>query len=1476
MGAGSSVTGGRLAAAVAQILGPAGTVAGAGFLAADGILVTCAHVITAAGAGPGGTVRLAFPQAPGAPTAQGRVLSEPWRAPAADDVAVLRLEAGDSWPDPLPLGSAAGCHGHRVRSFGFPTQAPAGGHHGYGTGGHLIERGTDEGGPLLQLTDANDLTTGFSGAPVLDEQTGRVIGMVTAITAPDAHLRGSGVAYATPTEVLRNAWPDVAVREDERPYRRALEPFTAEHAAWFHGRDAAVERVLEALAAQRRAALLGPSGAGKTSLVQAGVLPALAAGRLPGSDRWLPVLVRPGQDLTAELERAGLSGSADDGLAGAVERLLAAEPRHRRVLLVVDQFEELLTHETAAGPAAGRSLTALRQLTDALTSSAPLSVLLVMRDDFYPRLAALAPELLDAMATGVVNVPATLDARELEAMITLPARAAGARFEEGLPERIVTDVLAAGREGAASLRAPVTVLPLLELTLSQLWDRRVDGYLTHDAYQALGRVTGSLATWCDEAVATLPDERRPVAQRILTALVRPADEAHDIPPVRQQVPVPTLRELAVDGTSGVRRDEQLTRADETLSALTRHRIVTTRAVRLPGRPENDPDQPVVAELIHDALIREWGRLRDWARDDRQFQDWLHRAREQHAVWTRSARPADLLDGTDLTEGMSWSARRGMPADIAAFLNRSSAAATRRRRLRRAALALVTILALVASGTAVAALVERGQAVAQRRSALARTVAAEAQNLLRSQPGLAKQLAVTAYRLDPAIGTAGMVAALQAPGIFDRTDPVLDLAVTGDTRTLLLSTGRSIAVWNASGGRVSTIPGVAAGPLAVSPDGRVLAAGTGTGTLRLWSLADRRRPAPLVTLRAGSRGVAAVAVSADARLLAAGGPDGAIRLWDISAPAAPRPLPSLTGHPGGVDSLAFSPARRLLASHGADHRVRLWDTGEAAHAPQTPVATLAKDQVKADTYPSYRPVTHPIAFSPDGAVLAGPGDAHSAIRLWSVVTPAKTRLLAAPGTDDVTAGPHADDCSKGLLSVSFNGTGHALATSCQDFSGSLTLWQGQDMTHLTAVHEMPGVDVSANGPALFEPRSDVLLHATGGGVQQWDVSNPNEPGAAATYGQRPNGFESKAVISGGRRRLLAVVGGNLGQLTDLTGSKGHHVIADLPGADVGASAAAFTPNSAVLADSERTRTGKLVLRLRDTTRPGAPVLATVDAVDRGVVSIAFTPDGRTMAVADNNDYQGGPPRKPSVKLFDVRDPAHPRRLARLAVDALQVAVSPDGRLLTVGTADALLTWNISDPRHPAVRPAYRLTPGGSTSAAVFRPDGRWVAVSDGSGVIRLWKVDGDRLTGTPTVIRSPGAGASPPSFSPDGRTLAFVEDGDTSDVIGPADDRGRVALWDVSDPRAPVPQGGMAYLDSISIAGTVAFSPTGHFLVTTISGSVDVWSTVPEDDEDQLCTAVGDVIDQDEWRRYVPHERYAPPCARPNVPSRLYTVPAATS
>ncbi|MFI5527844.1 trypsin-like peptidase domain-containing protein [Kitasatospora sp. NPDC051853] len=284
------IRGGAVPAAVAQVVDAAGAVTGAGFLVAEDLLFSCAHVLADGGYGPGDVVRLRFPHAPGGPAVEGRVLEDGWRDPQGQDIALVRLSEAVGVA-PLRLGSAVASRGHRVRSFGFPSQAPPGGHFGFATAGGLLPAG-DGIGELLQLTGANDLTTGFSGGPVVDELTGLVAGMLTAITPPDRHDRGSGIAYATPSAVLRTVRPELG-EHDVTPYR-ALEPFTAEHARWFRGREEAVRQVLAGLAGRRRVVLLlGPSGSGKSSLVQAGVLPALTEGRLPGSDRWRQVVVRP-------------------------------------------------------------------------------------------------------------------------------------------------------------------------------------------------------------------------------------------------------------------------------------------------------------------------------------------------------------------------------------------------------------------------------------------------------------------------------------------------------------------------------------------------------------------------------------------------------------------------------------------------------------------------------------------------------------------------------------------------------------------------------------------------------------------------------------------------------------------------------------------------------------------------------------------------------------------------------------------------------------------------------------------------------------------------------------------------------------------------------------------------------------------------------------------------------------------------------
>jgi Trypsin-like peptidase domain len=325
---------------VVQVLDERGGCVGTGFLVQGGLLVSCAHVITSAGAPPDGPVTVRFAHLDGQDR-PAEVVPAWWRNPAQGDIAVLRLvQPPPDQAQPLRLAEGV-IPERRVRTFGFPSNAPAQGQYSYAVVGHQLT--SEAGQPLRQLRDATEITEGFSGAPVLDERTGLVVGMIDSVAPPDRLARGTATAYLTPAERLRTVCPQLPA-PGVRPYR-GLAPFTHDDTAWFFGRDHAVTLVLERLHATpacRTLALLGPSGSGKTSLVQAGVLPVLAGGALPGSRRWASLTTRPGSDPFAELERAGLP-DADQGLPDAASRWLADHPDHDRLLVVLDQFEELFS-----------------------------------------------------------------------------------------------------------------------------------------------------------------------------------------------------------------------------------------------------------------------------------------------------------------------------------------------------------------------------------------------------------------------------------------------------------------------------------------------------------------------------------------------------------------------------------------------------------------------------------------------------------------------------------------------------------------------------------------------------------------------------------------------------------------------------------------------------------------------------------------------------------------------------------------------------------------------------------------------------------------------------------------------------------------------------------------------------------------------------------------------------------------------------
>ncbi|MGO4457938.1 trypsin-like peptidase domain-containing protein [Streptomyces sp. M-16] len=1151
-----------LPTATAQVLSPDGQPAGAGFLVAEGVLVTCAHVVEAAGGGPGGRVQLLFPHLAGAPRTEGEVLDGAWRAPADEDVAIVRLAGTPAGAQVLPLGSAEGCRGHRVHSYGFPAQAQEGGHYGYAKAGDLLPA-AGTGGLHLQLTAANDLTTGFSGGPVIDEVTGLVIGMLTEITAPDAYERGQGIAYVTPTQVLREVWPSLA-DQGVCPYR-GLEVFTAEHARWFEGRQDAVRQVLASLARQQLTLLLGPSGSGKSSLVQAGVLRALAAGELPGSDRWLPVVARPRQDLPAELERAGLPGAAAEGISGAVARRLSAEPADRGLVLVIDQFEELLTQPGTGAdqPASGadRRLEIADQITTAIDAHPRLHMILIMRDDFYPQLAALTPRLLEAAMPGFLNVPGFLSRQDLLAIITLPARDVGLGFQPGLPEQIVTDVLAITPQSATAGQAPVTVLPLLELALSQLWDRRQDGYLTHDAYRRIGGVTGSLTNWCDTALSRLSPGQRPVARRILTSLVRPEDPDHRIPAIRAQLPLGELRDLAAgpEGTAG----GDGSAVDDVIAALTSHRIITTQTLRGPERPGDPPGQPV-AELIHDALIRDWGTLREWVRRDHDFQRWLDRTRERRARWAADNDPGDLLGGTALAEGLDWSQQRHLPGDIAVFLTASKErqqAVIRRSRRLNTVLATLLVLALVAAGGAVR---QWRNAVAAREAAQSRQLATQANTLLDTNPDLAALLAIRAYRTSHTPeALAGLEDAAALPlkhRLPGHTGGVGKVAFSPDGKTLAAgSVDGPVRLWEATTGKsraILTGPAGGLGSVAFSPDGNTLATGSADGPVLLWDVATRK---PRATLTGHTRTVTSAAFSPDGKTLATSSDDATVQLWDVATAKARATLSGDIGYT--MTSVAFSPDGSIVAAGSGDSTVHLWDatTGE----PRT--------ALKGHTGPVLS-----VAFSPDGNTLASTGQDYT-VQLWDMTTGKPRAAL--------------DSLLQRVFAVAFNRDGTTFATAGED--KTVQLWDPATgkLRATLGGHSEPVTSVA------FSPDGKTL--ATGSAdktVRLWDVAAKR---LRATLTGHTDRVWSVAFSPDG----LTVASGSDDFTARLWDMRTEETRATLTGHANNVSSMAFSPDGHTLA----TGSGDGTVRLWDATlrKPSVAIQSICQAVNRG-----FTPEERT--------------------------------------------------------------------------------------------------------------------------------------------------------------------------------------------------------------------------------------------------------------------------
>lgn len=560
----------------------------------------------------------------------------------------------------------------------------------------------------------------------------------------------------------------------ENPYL-GLRAFDEADAGRFFGRSRLVTELVQRMSSDdvlvsRSLIVVGPSGSGKSSVVRAGLLPALRDGAVPGSGSWFTTTMVPGVDPFESLEAAllriavnppvSLLDQLRDGPRGILRAARRCLPDEGDTLvLVVDQFEEIFLGRSAG---AGRFLEALAVAAD--DPSGPMRLIATLRADYYHRPlehATFAP-ILKRSAVDVT--PLAPD--EMEEAIVGPARLAGLEFETGLVARIAAETI-----------GQPSPLPLLQHVLAQLYERRTGSVLTIAAYEDLGGVSGALAAHAESIYETAGEAERAAMRRMFGALTDPGE---DRPDLRRRVPVEDLGDTqAMQWTLDRFGAARLVTFD---------RDVATRA-------------PTV-EVAHEALLREWPRLVGWLQEDRDMLRSVARLDAAATLWDESGRqPSDLLRGGRLTQALDLALTahdRLRPLDRTYLdASRSHAEAEHhkeRRRVRRLrqlniGVTIALVAALVAGGIALAQRnqADRATADAERATASALTAEAEAQQardaaelaaligqsdaLVDDNPDLAILLALEANRRSPGPSTEQAVlhALTSAPGKVTTVD-----------------------------------------------------------------------------------------------------------------------------------------------------------------------------------------------------------------------------------------------------------------------------------------------------------------------------------------------------------------------------------------------------------------------------------------------------------------------------------------------------------------------------------------------------------------------------------------------------------------------------------------------------------------------------------------------------------------------------------
>ncbi len=1159
-----------------------------------------------------------------------------------------------------------------------------------------------------------------------------------------------------------------------------LRPFEENEDDLFFGRDEQIDDLVGRLRRRRLIAVIGTSGSGKSSLVRAGLLPALHGGFMAGvGSRWRIATMRPGSapiaNLADALDKAGLTGAADidretrvglaragldRGSLGLVDVLRESDlGKTENVLLLVDQFEELFRFQQEHPNEAAAFVKLL--LTGTESPDVPLYVILTMRSDFLGDCAQfedLAYRINDALFL----VP-RMTWEQLREAIEMPVRAAGADIDPALVTRLLND-----------LGDNPDQLPVLQHALMRTWDLRPDDgkpiVLSLDDLARTGGLDDALSRHGEAVLASLDASDRIAAEKMFKCVTELASDNRGI-----RRPTRLGEICAITGTSF----EQMSRVVEAFRAPG----CSFLAIRPGPLTEN-----TIVDIAHEGLMRIGHKLAVWVVEEAASAQEYRRLATAATLHAQGL--AALWRNPDLQIAETWRANAAPNAawsrhvdprlnfeQTMTFLDKSIEERARERagRIRRSRLVIGGLTALVLVMAAIAAYAfQEARIAASERT----------ESLISESHFLARDANAAVDRGDAVTGTLLALQAVKIAGanrpqevefalenafvnqkerldLLGSTDAVEGVAFSPDGRRVVSGGDSTPRIWDAvTGAQVAALHGHigAISWTVFSPDGRFVLSASIDKTARIWNATTG---APVEVIHAPD-GVESATYSPDGNRIVTASDDRTARIWYV---AGARPGPVLRGHTSPVLYAVFSHDGTRVATSSNDETVRIWN---AATGAQIAVMRGHTGQISS------------VAWSRDDRHLAS-ASLDGSVRIWDAATHEQVGALAG--------------LSSGAASVVYSPDGREIMSTTLDNTIHIS-----DATNYQLIEVLAGHDGPVNVAAYSPDGTKIVSGSDDRTVRIWDLNRGVKSSVIhASHPLYSIGFspDGRRVIAGGDDPVVHVWDSHSGAL-----------VSAFRGAKVSA-LATFSPDGRTVAGTSGRKTlllwdaatGKRVLELRGHTAP--------------IERFSFSPDGRRIATASNDktvrvwDVASGRQlyvvRGPTDWVYDAEFSPDGKRLATASADSLvrildasngarlltlrghqgrvfSAAFSPDGKRLVTASYDRTARiWDATTGNVLAVLYGHQAAVG----AARYTPDGKRIVTSSADRTARIW----DANTGAQEAVLLGHSIIWDAAVSRDGRRLATADDDKTIriwDIRSPLQDQALIDAATASVPRQLTP------------------------------------------------------------------------------------------